>query len=643
MLEPRGAGVLRKTDIRRTVTGALFSPTFRFLAANKDSIEASGPEGIQALVQQFDVVISDVHPRDEVTVFGVTLDVLRLRHPGLVVVSISPFGRTGPRADEDAGPLRLQALSGYLSLNGKSGQAPIPAPGHLVEHAIGANAFVGALAALIRLRRTGVGDLVEISGLETVAGLLPFLKEQFAETPTVREGGTPEGVRLLPCADGWVSVLLTVPTYAQIYCEAFGIDPSDVREGLFEGDRLAVIARGEAFFGRYTSRLTMKEVFDALQGRGVVCGPVQSLQDVLADPQLAALNFFERLADPDFGDLPIAGRPARLNRGPPRPLKAGRGTEAAQALAGVRVLDLTQAWMGPLAGQMLADLGADVIKIENPARPDVWRMMGEAPQRPDGPPIPAVDRSVYFQGVNRNKRSLGLDLTLARDVETFRGLVREADVVLENFTPRVMSRFGLGYEDLRQLRPGLVMTSFSGFGAAGRLAEHKANGASIEAMAGWDVLHCDGAGQPVLMGAYPADPTCAMQMAACTLVALYAREADGAGAHVEGSMLEAAAAYIGDELLAAAIGAEPAAPVQRVAAVAGQDAWMAIEAFDGTAKAEPVCSLVDALGDDRLTERSWFLALDDPGLGRRLFNGHFWRFRTARLAEPRPAPGLAGG
>ncbi len=284
MLEARGGRGFEKTDLRRTSTGTFVSPTVRYQAANKASIAASGPEEIQALVQLFDVVISDVHPRDEVTVFGATLDVFRSRHPELVIVSISPFGRTGRRAEDDAGALRLQALSGYLSLNGKSGQAPVPAPGHLIDHAIGANAFVGALAALIRLRRTGLGDLVEISGLETVAGLLPFLKEQFAETPTVREGGTPEGVRLLPCADGWVSVLLTVPAYAQIYCEAFGIEPSDLPGGLFEGDRLAVIARGEAFFGRYTSRLTMKSVFDALQGRGVVCGPVQSLQDVLADP-----------------------------------------------------------------------------------------------------------------------------------------------------------------------------------------------------------------------------------------------------------------------------------------------------------------------------------------------------------------------
>ncbi len=641
MVESGGGGPLRNLDVRLTPTGFRFSPVFRYLAAGKASIEAPRSGDFQALIERFDVLLSDVHPRDEVAVFGATLETLRLRYPDVVIVSISPFGRSGPRADQDAGALRLQALAGYLSLNGKLGQAPLPAPGHLIDHVIGANAFVGALAALVRFRRTGMGDVVEISGLETVAGLLPILKEQFAEAPTVREGGTPEGVRLLPCADGWISVLLTVPAYAEIYSEAFGIDPSEIPSDLFEGDRLPVIARGERFFGRYTSRMTKKEVFDALQGRGVVCGPVQSLRDVLADPQLAALSFFQRLDDPELGDLPIAGRPARLKRGPPGPLIARRDTEAAQPLAGFRVLDLTQAWMGPLAGQMLADLGADVVKIESPVRPDVWRMMGQAPQRVDGPPIAALDRSVYFQGVNRNKRSLGLDLTRAEDLRIFRGLVREADVVLENFTPKIMSRFGLGYDDLQHLRPDLVMASFSGFGAAGPLADQKANGASIETLAGWDVLHRDEAGQPVLMGTYPADPTCALQLAACTLVALYAREVDGAGAHIEGSMLEAAAAYIGDELLAAAVGAEASAPAEQVVAAAARDAWLVTNAMDGSGDAEPVRSLAEALKDTQLVARSWFIELDDPGLGRRLFNGRFWRFQTAHLAEPRPAPRLA--
>ncbi len=641
MVESRGGGPLRNLDARLTPTGFLFSPVFRYLSADKASIEASGPGEIQALVEHYDVLISDVHPRDEVAVFGATLETLRLSYPEVVIVSISPFGRSGPRAVEDAGALRLQALTGYLSLNGKLGQAPLPAPGHLIDHVVGANAFVGALAALVRLRRTGMGDLVEISGLETVASLLPFLKEQFSEAPTVREGGTPEGVRLLPCADGWVSVLLTVPAYAEIYSEAFGIDASEIPSDLFEGDRLDVIARGEQFFGRYTSRMTKKEVFDALQGRGVVCGPVQSLRDVLADPQLAALSFFERLDDPELGDLPFAGRPARLRRNLSVPHPKRRRIDAAQPLTGFKVLELTQAWMGPLAGQMLADLGADVVKIENPLRPDVWRMMGQAPQRADGPPTDALDRSVYFQGVNRNKRSLGLDLTLAKDVETFRDLVREADVVLENFTPKIMSRFGLGYDDLQHLRPGLVMASFSGFGAAGPLADQKANGASIEALAGWDILHRDEAGQPVLMGAYPADPTCALQMAACTLVALYAREVDGGGAHVEGSMLESAAAYIGDELLAAAVGAGTSMPAEQVIASAGRDAWFVTNAMDGSGDAEPVRSLAEALKDAQLVARSWFIELDDPGLGRRLFNGRFWRVQTAHLAEPRPAPRLA--
>jgi crotonobetainyl-CoA:carnitine CoA-transferase CaiB-like acyl-CoA transferase len=134
---------------------------------------------------------------------------------------------------------------------------------------------------------------------------------------------------------------------------------------------------------------------------------------------------------------------------------------------------------------------------------------------------------------------------------------------------------------------------------------------------------------------------CALQMAACTLVALYAREVDGAGAHIEGSMLEAAAAYIGDELLAAAVGAGTSMPAEQVIASAGRDAWFVTNAMDGSGDAEPLRSLAEALKDAQLVARSWFIELDDPGLGRRLFNGRFWCFQTAHLAEPRPAPRLA--
>ena len=645
LVEPPGYQGLRGFGQRARPDGQVVSPSFDYLSAGKALSSPGSSAELLAVLETADAVISDIHPHDEAAVFGLSLEALRRLCPGLVIVSISPFGREAGSSEKDVTSLQLQALSGYLSMNGKADEPPIAAPGHLVDHIIGANALVGGLAALLRARRIGQGDLVEVSGLETVAGLLPYLKEQFAEAPTVRVGGTPEGVRLLPCQDGWVALLLSEPTYVAIYAEALGIDPHDLPQNLYSCEPQEALEAREAYFAVHCQTRTRKQLFDAIQARGVVCGPVNRLAEVQQDPHLATRGFFERVEGGNCDQPPLAGLPARINRSAVAGAAPSISPVSDAPLSGIKVLDLTQAWMGPLAGQILADLGAEVTKIENPSRPDIWRLMGQQPALPNDLVTEAHDRSIYFQAVNRNKNSLTLDLRDPADCQTFRSLALSADVVLENFTPQVMARFGLGFEVLNKLNPALVMTAFSGYGASGPLAPHKANGTSIEAMAGWDSLHLDNSGNPVLMGGYPADPACALQMAACTLVALLARQADGRGAHVEGSMLEAAAAYIGDELLASALGLGPAPSLEAIVRAADDDCWdiltPAPHPSDNAVVSTRIKSLSGVLGDPGPWLSAWFVELDDPGLGRRLFNGRFWRFQSARLPPPEPAPRLA--
>lgn len=295
-------------------------------------------------------------------------------------------------------------------------------------------------------------------------------------------------------------------------------------------------------------------------------------------------------------------------------------------LEGFTVLDLTQAWIGPMAGMILGDLGADVIKVEGVTRPDIWRYLGQGPESPGRPPTSPLNRSWYFNAANRNKRGLGLDLTSPRGRDLFLRFVAQADVVLENFTPQVMSRFGLDYATLAAGCPEIVFTSFSGFGSDGPFATFKANGASIEALAGWDGLHQDPAGEPVLMATYPADPTGGLQMAAATLVGLYRRLATGQGARVDGSMLEASAEYIGDVLLAESV-LQAGGVVQEVEATAPPD--------EGA-----ILSPLEALDEPQLAARRWFIRLESPGLGVSRHPGFLWRFEGASLAAPRPPPKL---
>src|SRR5690606_26721948 len=130
---------------------------------------------------------------------------------------------------------------------------------------------------------------------------------------------------------------------------------------------------------------------------------------------------------------------------------ASRTMDATGPLAGVRVLELGQIAAGPFAGSLLADLGADVVKVENPKGGDGMRGWPPLTRRDDGPVF-----SENFASVNRNKRSLAADLKDARDAERLRQLSAAADVVLENFRPGVLQRLGFGYEDLKPLNPRLV-------------------------------------------------------------------------------------------------------------------------------------------------------------------------------------------
>lgn len=573
-----------------------------------------------------------------------TLADLRRASPDAVVVSISPFGRSGPRAGEAASFAELEALAGFLGMSGPRDGPPTPSPANLMAYAVGANAFVGALGALIGRVRWGRGDLVEISGLETVAGFVPFLRDQQFGVSTGRCGGTPEGARLLRCVDGYIAVAPAIAAHLEAYREVLGV-PDDVVIEL-GADRVlgAGVDEVAQALAPYAATVTMEEAFLGLQLRGVVCGKVQSLQDVLEDRQLEDLGLFQ--PTPLSGGIsamaPAVGvrldgvRPRAdgcpSDRGEDRaPTPAIRSERPRAPLDGLRVLDLTQAWIGPICGVMLADLGADVLKIESPARPDIWRFLGQAD--PDGPR--PFDTSCYFNSTNRNKRGVALNLAEPGDAGAFLHLVRSADILIENFTPRVLARLDLDASRLRAENPQLVMTSFSGFGADGPHAEFKANGSSIEALGGWDGLILDHEGRPTLMGGYPADPMCGLHMAAATLLGVYRRLTTGVGAHLEGSMLETACSYIGDALMGESLRRQggdvsPCVAEALIEADGPDDSWSVVEG----ARRTPVRGTLQALEDPHLQARAWFITLETDGQGVARHPGRFWRFAEAPLPAP---------
>ncbi|MGH7778031.1 MAG: CaiB/BaiF CoA transferase family protein [Candidatus Dormibacterales bacterium] len=198
-------------------------------------------------------------------------------------------------------------------------------------------------------------------------------------------------------------------------------------------------------------------------------------------------------------------------------------------LESVRVLDLTRVLAGPFATMVLADLGAEVIKVEGPNAPDYTRSIA---------PL-AGEMSHYFISANRGKKSCCIDLKSERGALLALDLVRRCDVVVENFRPGVMERLGLGYEALKAVRPDIVLCSVTGFGQAGPLARQASVDTVVQALAGVMSVNGEAEGPPLKLGLPIGDLAGAMWAAVGVLAALHRRQVTGRGAHVDVSLLDA--------------------------------------------------------------------------------------------------------
>ncbi|MGH7875717.1 MAG: CaiB/BaiF CoA transferase family protein [Candidatus Binatia bacterium] len=204
-------------------------------------------------------------------------------------------------------------------------------------------------------------------------------------------------------------------------------------------------------------------------------------------------------------------------------------------LDGVRVLDLTRVVAGPYCSMFLGDLGADVVKVEQPEAGDDTRGWG--------PPFSGGE-SAYYLCINRNKRSLTLDLKSKRAVELLRQLVKAADVVIENFRPGTMERLGLGEADLRRLNPRLIYASLTGFGADGPMSDWPGYDLIVQAWGGLMSITGTPDGEPVKVGVAIIDLVAGLMLGKSITAALYAREKIGVGQRIDTSLLEAEVAAL---------------------------------------------------------------------------------------------------
>lgn len=202
-----------------------------------------------------------------------------------------------------------------------------------------------------------------------------------------------------------------------------------------------------------------------------------------------------------------------------------------QVLSGYRIIDMSRFIAGPYCAMLLGDMGADVIKIERP---------GGDEQREMPPAI--GDLSTYFIVSNRNKRSLTLNFKDPKGKEILRAILKDADVVIENFRPGVMERLGFGYEQLKELNPQIIMTSISGFGQNGPYMHRPAFDSVAQAMGG--LMSMTGEGRPTLAGTWVGDYSAGLYAAFGTMLALFNREKTGVGQHVDIALLDSVVSWL---------------------------------------------------------------------------------------------------
>ena len=223
------------------------------------------------------------------------------------------------------------------------------------------------------------------------------------------------------------------------------------------------------------------------------------------------------------------------------------GAASPGPLDGVRVLDLSRVLAGPSAAQTLADLGADVIKIERPGGGDDTRMMG--PHLP-GPDVELVNRSAYFWSVNRGKRSVVIDLADPDGADLVRGLACHVDVLIENFKVGTLARYRLGYADLAALNPRLVYVSITGFGQTGPYRGRAGYDSIVQAVGGLMSLTGDAGAGPMRAGVPMIDIMTGLYASTAILAALRLRDStgqagSGRGQHIDLSLLDTMVSSLG--------------------------------------------------------------------------------------------------
>ncbi|MDF1555068.1 MAG: CoA transferase [Deferrisomatales bacterium] len=574
-------------------------------ASSGNSERCPGPERdrlqvrdrLLRLAAQTDVVLEGLAPGG-LERWGLGYETLAALDPRLVFASVSGFGSSGPKRTWTSCDLVAAAAGGQLFLNGLRSREPLKLAGFQALHLGSLHAAVGVVLALIARNASGRGNRVEVSLQEAVAsGLDHALVRYFADGTVAERNGSRywnDAFFVVPCADGYLQIYpfeqwetlvewMGTEGMAGDLAEPRYLDPRYRRENF------ALIAEAVS---RWTATHTRAELCETAQLMRFPWAPVCDLAEVLASPQLAARSFFDTAP----GCIRAPRSPYRFrtrethrsSSGKPLPPQPGSRRAPVQSgiLSGLRVLDFTRVLAGPYATRLLADFGAEVIKVQS--------------ERTDGA---GANDQPYFAAWNRNKRSISLDMGRTETREVVLELVRNCDVVVENFAPRVFDNWGLDYETLCRANEAVILLRMSGVGQSGPWRNAVAFGPTIHGAAGLAQLTSYPGGPPLGPGFAYADVASGLYGALALAAAVYSRDRTGRGQCIDLSEYEAVVSLLGPGLQACAGGEgeggirEALQEPSRAAPYGcfrcgGEDRWCALAVFD-EAQWAALCEVLD--------------------------------------------------
>ena len=700
------------------------SAAFFFLNTSKRSVVLDPEptrwrEQLAALVQRFDVVVAG-ETAESLDARGIGYDALRRWNPEVILTTISGFGSFGPHSAYESSHLVSCAVGGWTNLCGLPDGEPLQVGGALSETLAGAFAAAATQLAVLGRMRHGQGDHIDVSVQQAVlAGAqIPTMLYEYRGIVPERYSSVGAGAGaccMLPTPDGIIGInALTRPQWRML-CEFFG------RKDIAEDERYRTVSWVNAdervdeirtAFREALGDRTAEALFHEAQTWRVPFGLVPDMAGIFDLPPHRHRGFIVPLDHRVAGTVEVPGIPFRATATEARPYRPpllGEHTEQVLAglpkvappkssdasdeanplpLEGVRVLDLSVFFAGPVCAQIAADAGAEVIKVESIQRIDGWRGSGSSNANTE---LPGWESSPYFNWVNRNKRDITLNLKDPRGVAILKTMVAEADVLIENYTPRVMANFGLDYDTLRDINPRLVMISLSGFGADSPWRDYVAFGMSTEQMAGFTHLTGYPGGEPLFTGTTGGDLFAGVMGANALFAALNHRDRTGEGQHIDFGQVEACSLYVGDAMTAWSLaGVDPGRignghhhyPLQGVypcrdnrwiaitcktdahcaalAEIVGDEAIAdggtgchdTIAAWTGSRDhlvlmadlqaagipAGAVMNGPDLLDDPQLAAREGLLVQDRPGLGPKHYPGQPYRFRRAARPPNQRAP-----